>query len=322
TMLSKYCGYDSPDELLENRKKEANKPVSNGSGILNYIVSLFKSTEVKSTTDETYLSLVKQTISFIQKNEPLIDKFQKAIAKTKNGQQFYFETFVNVDKLNDYYGEGLRYYLKEKSDNNSQLFGLTLLCIRSWLTTDKEHFFRYFNEVKSKKIQQPAPVILYARYFGVYILDAEINKTNADEFINDAREVHSQFLKRREHFKNFPLFEYAMAMILLCTGYFKEALYYAEYGLKNFKEMHDIDKSLCRSIELIKSFALVKMGRRKEAEKIFNALRPSSFYFLSRKTATIIYLVLSKHLNKTTSKTETQLNLLIEETGFKRLLLI
>jgi hypothetical protein len=51
------------------------------------------------------------SIQFISAAAPgAFDRFQRAIAKTRNGQEFYFEQFVNLDELNSFYGDGLRYY--------------------------------------------------------------------------------------------------------------------------------------------------------------------------------------------------------------------
>lgn len=318
-MLVKYCGFDSIEELLETRKQSEKRSTLNDNGILNYIVALFKATDVKSPTDETYLSLVRQTIDFMQKNESLVYRFQKLIAKTKNGQQFYFEKFVNIDKLNSYYGEGLRYYLQERTDTNSQIFGHSLLAITAWFSKDNEAFEKHLNEVKNRKLQEPCPVIILTRYYITLLLEGEMHNKDVSKIISRLYECHEKIIARKDNFKSFPFFEYAMSFMLILTGHPNESLYYSEYALKNYKEMQESDKSLCRSIELFKAFSLLKQGNKKESEKIFNKLRPSGFYFLSRKTVTIIYLVLSKYLNKNTPKTDIQLNELISETGYIRL---
>src|SRR4030095_11742629 len=103
---------------------------------LRYLVTIFTATQVRDGNDETYFSLVKHTINFLAQHQDLAQKFQRAIVKTRNGQDFYFEQFVNIDKLNSFYGEGLRYYLNERKTQEGQLFGNSLLCLRDWLSKD------------------------------------------------------------------------------------------------------------------------------------------------------------------------------------------
>src|SRR3954471_9730923 len=66
-ILSKYCGYDSYDDLLANKKQKPAITDQNTKGIQEYLVSLFKSTTVREVNDETFLGLVKQTIHFLHK---------------------------------------------------------------------------------------------------------------------------------------------------------------------------------------------------------------------------------------------------------------
>src|SRR5438270_7166841 len=176
------------------------------------------------------------------------------------------------------------------------------------MTNDDTGFNKYFGDINYRKLEHATAPGVAARYFGCFIIEGNIKNKDISTVIDDAFEFHSQLIRRKDNFRNFTVFEYVLNMILLCVGYANESLFYSEFGLKHYKEIQELDKSLCKSLEFIKAFPLVKLGRRKESEKLFNKLRPSSFYFLTRKTATIVYLILSKYLNKTTPKTEIQLN--------------
>ncbi|HEV7621858.1 MAG TPA: hypothetical protein VGO09_09000, partial [Flavisolibacter sp.] len=130
-VLSNYCGFSSFDDFILFKKNHAVTNVKNmDTGLLNYLIMLFKNTEVNNSIDITYFSFVHHTINYLEKHQHMIDAFQRGISKTRNGQNYYFEQFINIDKLNSYYGDGLRYYLNERKDKNAQVFGYSLLCLR------------------------------------------------------------------------------------------------------------------------------------------------------------------------------------------------
>ncbi len=114
-ILSKYCGFSSFDELLRlKNNKQGNRNANYPNNILNYLISIFRESPISEYEDKTFNCIVKETIIFLDHHPELTDKFQKAVSKTKNGQDFYFEQFINIDKLNSFYGEGLLYYLAKK----------------------------------------------------------------------------------------------------------------------------------------------------------------------------------------------------------------
>ncbi len=84
---------------------------------------------------------------FLQRHPELIDKFQRNIAKIKNGQDFYFEQFINIDGLNSYYGMGLRYYLNEKKTAEAQIFGHSILCAKNWLLENPHGVRKHYDMV-------------------------------------------------------------------------------------------------------------------------------------------------------------------------------
>lgn len=112
--LSSYCGFSSFDDFMKTRTHVSSTENAEASFLLNYLVMLFKNVEITDINDATYFNLVQLTINFLEQHSYLVDRFQKEIAQTRNGQRFYYEQFIHVDKLNSFYGEGLQYYLYEK----------------------------------------------------------------------------------------------------------------------------------------------------------------------------------------------------------------
>ena len=90
--------------------------------------------------------IVQQTIIFLERNPSLIDRFQREIATTKGGQYYYYERCVNMDRLNGYYGDGLKYYLRGKNNNESKIFANSLLVLRYWMTEDLSLLEKHMKE--------------------------------------------------------------------------------------------------------------------------------------------------------------------------------
>src|SRR3954470_15017377 len=113
--LSNYCGFSSFGKFIIFKQQNIILENQNQDEILlSFLTLFFKQVEIFKPHDITFLNLVQQTILHLDHYPNMIDAFQREIAKTKNGQNFYFERFVFIDKLNSYYGQGLQYYLDEK----------------------------------------------------------------------------------------------------------------------------------------------------------------------------------------------------------------
>ena len=100
TILSKYCGFNSIDEIEHLAFKDDSDAHINKEEVLRYMVSMFKNTQVLGSEEQTFYPIVEQTMVFLERNPSLIDKFQREIAKTPTGQYYYFEKLANIDRLN------------------------------------------------------------------------------------------------------------------------------------------------------------------------------------------------------------------------------
>ncbi len=322
-ILTRYCGFNSLDEIAGAKKVPENYHQKENRNFLNYLITLFKSTQVKDTNDETFLALVKHTITFLCQNPKLADKFQRAIVKTKNGHEFYFEQFVHIDKINSFYGEGLRYYINEKKTPETQIFGYSLLCQRDWLINDHSALKKNFEHIKIQSLSRAMRSFVYGKYFAAHLFYADAFGLDTERILIEAYQVHSEIKPSKNSYKLFQSFEYTFPIALVLTKHFEEALYYINYAFVTYPETHSyMDQGCYKKMSLLKAIALTKTGEEEYAAKIFNQLRPSQFYFLSKKMDTILYLLLAGYLKKSNYKLEKQLMDLIEETGFIKLQLL
>lgn len=320
-ILSKFCGFASFDEFkkLQSTTHKVSHEDFYSSSVLKYMVALFRDTSTKEF-DKTFAAVVKHTIHFIQRHPELCDKFQRAIAKTKNGQEYYYEQCIHIDALNSFYGDGLRFYLIEKNKPEAQVFGHSLLCLKNWLSENTSEVIKHHDEVVKHTLTNNSHPMLCGRFFATRLLFADIQGLPIEKILIQAQQRHALIREQSDGYRIFPYFESVISPILLLTGHPEEALYFIDYSLNNYPHKHaHIDPGIYQTMDLIRALTLFKTGRIKEAEKLFHLIRPSKFYFLSQKTSRIMYLFLSQYLKKSSVTSDDQLKDLIAKMGFTRL---
>lgn len=319
-ILSQYCGFESYDELLESKEKGLAPDKLNEKEFLKYLYSLFKYLPVKEDNNETFMAFVKRTIFFMQQHPQLASSFQRAVAKTQNGQNFYFEQFANIDALNCFFGKGLLFYLNEKKTIEAQIFGHSLLCLKGWLTDDATYCKKHYEEVIKNKLTKSIHPAVVGRYFASCLYHAEMHGLNTERVRIQAHQVHASLRPAKNYNYFFPAFEYSFSSALILTGHYEEAFFYADYGLRNYKNRDNFpEKGFYLSLDLIKANALFHCGKQAEAKELYKKFQPSQFYFLTKKANTILYLCLRKKLKGLDEDDRKQLNEKIKETGFVRM---
>jgi hypothetical protein len=323
SILSKYCGFDSLEELVQHRSngKVNGNGMHSSDALLRYFVGLFKNTVVQEPVDQTFLALVRQTILFLQEHPELATKFQKAIAKTPNGQRYYFELYAHIDQLNSYYGDGLVYYLKEKKTEDAQIRGHALLLQRGWLANDAIAVRRHLEKIGDHPLCDTHHPVICGRYCASKIYHAHMEGLPTTEILSEAMVQHNRIVPSDGYFHNFPSFEYIFSLALTLTQHFAEALYFLEQAETKYKSKHSyVEEGPYETMRLLKAIALARTGQKAQAKEVYEALKPSRFYFLTKKTNKIFYLLLSGYLGKLNPKSEEQLEKLVKETGFVKML--
>jgi hypothetical protein len=320
TILSKYCGFQTVDEVAALKKEDTASDTPDQESVLHYMVSLFRDVNVKDENDDTFLGVVVNTLSFLNHHPALADKFQSQIAKTRNGQTFYFEQFVNIDKLNQFYGDGLRYYYAEKQTVSAQVFAHSLLTFRYWLTGNEEMVSKQAAIVEEQAVNNDTEPFIWGRYFASMLYNANVKQTSTEDIILDAFKYHAA-IPGNYNGLSFPRFESYMAEALVLTGHNEEGLYYIDYAIEHYDDKQDDSgrKKFIQYFNLLKAIALSRKGRYTEATELFNKISPIDFYFLRKKFSNILYLLLNEKLKRQHPKQEQQLTALLQETGYYRL---
>lgn len=321
-ILASYCGYQSLDELSAVKKQKATGLAPyDEKNILYYLVNLFIALPVKEPIDETSYKLIKYTIQFLSHSPDLASKFQKAIAKTPQGQVYYYEQFVNIDQLNFYYGAGLRDYLREKKALEGQVLGHSLLCLKDWLSVDHVGLKRHYGAIQDLSPSKGVDAHISAHYINAQLLHANAFKLEADKILANAYKRYMELSRLPRQPYLYKSFEYTIVTILVLTCHCQEALFYINEAFLKYPESDNPMDQRCRTrLIFMRAVALAQSGFIVESEKIFEQLRPSQFCFLSKKTDTILYLLLASKLKRTNRKLEKQLDELIEDTGSIKLI--
>jgi tetratricopeptide (TPR) repeat protein len=320
-ILAAYCGFSSFDDFVNVvKEKTVEKNGQANNDLLFYLVMLFKETDEIDPNDHTFYRLVRQTISFLEYHPELIDNFQREIVKTNNGQIFYFEQFINIDRLNSFYGDGLRYYLHEKKTIEAQIFGNYLLCLRYWLTMDAKSLARHYTILLQHEPPKKTPPTTIAYYYAAQLLYSHVMDTDMENTLIKARQYYSGISLSKENFIVVFRFHVILSQALLLTGQYEEALFYIDEFLKHRSKyvLPLMESTLPESIHLFKAMTLILLGDKATGKEWLDSLNTCNFFFLSKQYFTILYLSV-KQLLKKSSYEQKQLEYLVRTTGFVKL---
>jgi tetratricopeptide (TPR) repeat protein len=317
----RFCGFSSNDDFITYYQKGN---IDSGNiehrKLLDYLDHVFKKIKLKDSNDRTFNHLVHETIDFLKKYPGLSTPFHQEIAQTYNGQKIYFEKFINLDKLNSYYGNGLCHYLMANKSKEAKIFGHYFIGLKNWLIMNDTEAAAHFKEVVKYTLGPQTHPLFGSCYFSAHLLLANISDSRYGDILIQAREYYNTIKPGKGRGKIFPLFEHYLSNALILTGQYEEALFYIEEALKKKKNyvFNRTDLNFFESLRLYKSIALLQLGKTKLAKETLSLINPEKFSFLHRQFMTSLYLFAKQHFNKTTAQ-QIQINYLISETGFQRL---
>jgi len=228
SIFSKYCGFNSIDEL-ENISTPTNTEISiNKEEIYHYLLSLFKKIPVADTHNPLMEAILQQTVMFLERNPSLIDRFQREVATTPAGQYYYFEQFVNMDQLNNYYGNGLKYYVRAKNSVDARIFANSLSVFRYWLTDNLSSQEKYMNEIEGVYSGFDYSPHVMGRYFASRLYYSNSKNESPEKVLNDALKYYGTIAGKK--MTSYPHFELLICEALTLTNQKAEALEWLNRG--------------------------------------------------------------------------------------------
>lgn len=320
-ILAKFCGFTSFEEVPDAAGIKEKELVPR-QDIIKCLTNVLEEMPLHDVLNPTFCVFYKHLILLLDKNPSLAKAFQSHLIKARNGYDFYFEQFVNIDKLNGFYGDGLRRYANEHRTREVELLSNSLLVFRYWLTMEPHKSGRVYTNLSEASLtpSMSRNVFISSRFFAAQLYFAHMHKLPVEKTINEIQKFHYTLCTQKEQAQLFPFFEHIIAEALILTGYYHEGLYYINYAADNYyKNLSYLGFGYYQALEILKAIALLKVDQQKEAKMIFNELNPSEFGFLSMKYNSMLYLLLSKNFKKARQNDWKELKALVKETGFKRI---
>ncbi|MEP6746606.1 MAG: hypothetical protein ABJB86_02710 [Bacteroidota bacterium] len=318
-ILSQYCGFQSAEEVYKLTLTHSSGDLVEQANLVYYFISMFEEITVMDSCDKTFFTIVEHTIKFLNKNLSLVDKFQSLVAKTRNGQDFYFEQLVNIDKFNFYFTNGLRYYLNEKRSGEGMIFAHSVFVFKYWLNKDDTKLAEHYNKMNKFSHNGSFNGYIYCRYYAAILFGAHTQSTPVEDILVSIYKFYST-LEATGPADQLFYFEYTIAEALVLTGHYNDAQFYMDQFANRAKKKEFCKQRMSiQNIQLFRAVAFNKTGQVAEALDIFNALKPAEFHFITKKYAAIFYIYLSTELKRKIFRYDESLESLINETGFCRL---
>ena len=227
-IFSKYCGFNSIDEL-ENISFSTNTDTTvNKEEIYHYLCSLFKNLPIQEGRNPAIEAIVQQTVIFLERNPSLIDRFQREIAATAAGQYYYFERFVNIDRLDDYYGNGLRYYTRSKNTSEALAFACSMQIFRYWLTNNPELMGKNMEVLSKISISSNCPSHIQARYLAAKLFYAHAKAEPSEKILTEASKYYFGIISKIENHN--PDIDLIIGEALILTNHYAEGQEFIRRG--------------------------------------------------------------------------------------------
>lgn len=229
-ILLKYCGFNSIDELqkISSASTINTDTTINKEEVHHFLVSLFKNLNTEEDNSGVIDSLVYQTILFLERNPSMIDRFQREIADTAAGQYYYFERAVNMDRLNGYYGDGLRLYVRAKNNNEAIVFANSIQVFRYWLTYETDKVETAMSAIRAITSTSGFPPHIFARYIAARLYYAHIKGDAIDKITAEASKYYMASISRSGILSSD--FELIVTEALILTNHYTEGKEYIKKG--------------------------------------------------------------------------------------------
>lgn len=312
-ILSIYCGYRDYSEFEKHQKtNQDEKYIDNEHCLLQqFIITIFKTMPQEQITGGTCSQFVKHTIYLLSRYPHINQNFQKEIARTANGR-YLFETYIDIDHLNSYYGDGIRYYLLENSDDYGFLFGNYLLCLKYWLSNDTNQLASTFNSM-TERYKKASGLNTTLYLIAQQLYHDQLNIDTTLHHLNDLQKnIHNVTSAKKILFLNDHLL-----LILVLTRKYETAIAFMDRVPNHPGDTPDLT-AFIENTRLLKAISLFNLGECDVAIELFPAINPDNFHFLSRKLYLILYLGLKAQITGKQSPGN-EMDNLIEQTKFHKL---
>ena len=124
--------------------------------------------------------------------------------------------------MNHYYGDGLRFYLRAKNNNEAFVFSNSIQVLRYWLTNNSELLENAMAELSAITVNSSYPPHIYARYIAARLYYAQCKGDPIDKIMAEATRYYSAFLSRNG--SSNADFELIMTEALILTNHYPKEM--------------------------------------------------------------------------------------------------
>lgn len=320
--LSKYCGYESYDSLINSEKSKNN--FDNDNSVIETIKQ-FYNIQVTNINDINYQRACGNVAKMIVTNKSLFDKLSNYLSSNKASQIYFFERYPYVARLNDEYLLHLKRYMQSKKTNEAQLFGNCLFFLSFYLRQQNDKLSNYLKKINSIEITDDIHYFPRARKMMSNILYAHLNSDHQllNKLIKMSFEEEKKLNKNINSNIFFPFYHYIMVDCFILISDYENAMKVFKIAELDYKSYNDgsIEQGYFEHFDLMKAITYYHLGDEISAKRILNRIDSSAVLFtfqdyhnLNRKI--LEYNMSGKDTIKKRNILKKEIESLIKQTGY------
>jgi hypothetical protein len=289
-ILSQFVGYDNWYEF--GLSFDDNQPISNSE--LDILLSFYDFDLINNIEfhDGGIQSMSRKIALRFREDVSTFKRAILLIAKKEHAQIFFIEHFPDYDNLCNYYYLLYEAYLKQNKSDSAQLFGNSMLFLKSFWILNELDCKKYILEINRIKIDKSLHPYLIGRYFACNLLIEFYygDKNKVEQLYKAYLQLRSQLPKKGKHFLDFPASEYIISEALLQVNAYEKCVELIELAFKEFPlKMEFVRKGYYRQMQLFWLISKKKKDSNFQISSMLQKINPANFYFISQKYFSVIY---------------------------------
>ena len=312
-IISQFVGYRNWYEF--EMSLNDNQPIS--SGELDILLSFYDFDLINNIEfhDGGIQSMSRKIALRFREDITTFKRATSILAQKKYAQIFFIEHFPDYDNLCNYYYLLYEEYLKYNKEEPAQLFGHSMLFLKSFLTLNEKDCTHHITEMRKISVDKNIYPYLIGRYFAYNLLYEYQygKKEKVYQYYDEYLGIRNQLPKKGKRFLDFPASEYIVAESLLHVEAYSQCVEIIELAFQEFPlKMEFVRKGYYRQMQLIWLIAKKRLNSGFKTERFLQKINPDHFYFISQKYFSAIYFYAKYLESKNTEDLEHAQKLAIE----------
>ncbi|MDF1574714.1 MAG: hypothetical protein P1P86_05930 [Bacteroidales bacterium] len=162
----------------------------------------------------------------LRKNKKVRKILIPHFAKTKAGQQYYFEGFSDMDSLVLFSGDNIDHYLENKQSDDAKIYGHFLKFMQYFLSSNRPLCRKEYEIFRTLSLDEHAEPTLAGYYYGAQLIYQSCFEDGTDPALMEKvfKKSISLFKKELQPASGIPVFEYIISYSLNYGDDFKNII--------------------------------------------------------------------------------------------------